>query len=304
MFASTKARTSLLSNATLHSLCKFSQLCQISIGDLTPIKNPAVYHAFSGDAIPTHLLTREAMTLYLAHLARPDSILAVNILTLVIVALSIIYLDAYRNQLRDERKARILVEARTAALAIDRSPRGSVGELLRAIGGDSRSRLRLYDRSGKVIEDSWVGAPHTYALRDPINEAWRKNMARSLDRGFNVLVGAATPEQFTEPVRDLADAWPEVRLIEALRNGLPWHEHVAASELLKALDGLADEGTTRLNGWPRTPMALSGTLKRLAPNLRAVGGEVEIGRNKNRRFIKLRKVGDSSVTTANLYVHS
>ncbi len=30
------------------------------------------------------------------------------------------------------------------------------------------------------------------------------------------------------------DAWPELRLIEALRTGLPWHEHVAASELLRA----------------------------------------------------------------------
>lgn len=35
--------------------------------------------AFSSDAIPTHLLTREAMRLYLDHLARPDGVLAVNI---------------------------------------------------------------------------------------------------------------------------------------------------------------------------------------------------------------------------------
>ena len=34
--------------------------------------------AFSGDAIPTHLITREAVALYLGHL-RPDGVLAVNV---------------------------------------------------------------------------------------------------------------------------------------------------------------------------------------------------------------------------------
>ncbi len=38
----------------------------------------------------------------------------------------------------------------------------------------------------------------------------------------------------TQYYRNLMDAWPEIRLVEALRNGLPWHEHVAARELLKA----------------------------------------------------------------------
>jgi hypothetical protein len=35
--------------------------------------------AFSSDSIPVHLLTREAISVYLAHLARPDGILAVHI---------------------------------------------------------------------------------------------------------------------------------------------------------------------------------------------------------------------------------
>lgn len=35
--------------------------------------------AFSSDSIPVHLLTREAMALYIAHLARPDGILAIHI---------------------------------------------------------------------------------------------------------------------------------------------------------------------------------------------------------------------------------
>ena len=137
-------------------------------------------------------------------------ILAVNILTLAIVALSILYLDAYRNQLQDEREAQILGEARIAALAIDRTPGTADADLLRAIGRDSRSRLRVYDPSGALIEDSWTGTPPTYALQDPATEVWRKDVARALDRGFNVLVGEKSPEDFIEPKKDIAGEWPEI----------------------------------------------------------------------------------------------
>ena len=144
-------------------------------------------------------------------------ILAVNILTLVIVALSILYLDAYRNQLQDERQSRILGEARIAALALNRSPVVADASLLRAVGNESRSRLRVYDGSGKMIEDSWTGAQPTYALQDPATEAWRKDVARALDRGFNVLVGEQSPKEFIEPKIDTAGEWPE--LAEARSTG-------------------------------------------------------------------------------------
>jgi hypothetical protein len=38
-----------------------------------------VVDAFSGDAIPTHLLTKEAMALYLRHLRSPESVIAMHI---------------------------------------------------------------------------------------------------------------------------------------------------------------------------------------------------------------------------------
>ena len=144
-------------------------------------------------------------------------ILAVNILTLAIIALSVIYLDAYRNQLQDERQARILEQARLTGIAINRSPVAADGELLRSIGSESRSRLRIFDRAGTKIDDSWSASPPTYALRDPATEAWGKGAARSLDRGFNVLVGARMPEDFIEPQADIAGAWPEIG--EARSNG-------------------------------------------------------------------------------------
>ncbi|MBN1588362.1 MAG: hypothetical protein JW888_02495 [Pirellulales bacterium] len=69
-----------------------------------------------------------------------------------------------------------------------------------------------------------------------------------------------------------------------------------ASELLAELDDLADERTRKMKGWPQTARVLSGTLKRLAPNLRAIGVEVESGRTKKGRFVTVSKLAESSVT--------
>jgi two-component system sensor histidine kinase ChvG len=124
--------------------------------------------------------------------------------------LSILYLDSYRNQLQDERQAKIRSEAKIAGHALDQTPSASDALLLRAIGEDSRSRLRVYDRSGKRIQDSWANSPPTYTLRDPATEVWRKDVARALDRGFNLLVGARTADDFFEPIVDQAGEWPEI----------------------------------------------------------------------------------------------
>jgi hypothetical protein len=70
-----------------------------------------------------------------------------------------------------------------------------------------------------------------------------------------------------------------------------------ASELLNELDHIADDKLRRLRAWPQTGRSLSGILKRLAPNLRAVWVEVELGRTKKGRFITLRKAGETCVTT-------
>ena len=45
----------------------------------SPVFDVLVVDAFTSDAIPVHLITREAFELYLARLARPDGLLAVHI---------------------------------------------------------------------------------------------------------------------------------------------------------------------------------------------------------------------------------
>jgi hypothetical protein len=63
-----------------------------------------------------------------------------------------------------------------------------------------------------------------------------------------------------------------------------------AAELLAHLNAHADETTRHLRGWPRRTQAVSGELRRLAPNLRATG--VAIGfrvAHGNRKLITIRQ---------------
>jgi hypothetical protein len=73
----------------------------------------------------------------------------------------------------------------------------------------------------------------------------------------------------------------------------------SAGDLLGELERLADDNTKRLKSWPKAPQALSGHLKRLAPNLRHVGVEVEFGHEGRgrgkRRVVALRKVAEKTV---------
>ena len=63
-----------------------------------------------------------------------------------------------------------------------------------------------------------------------------------------------------------------------------------AAELLERLGALTDEATRRGRYWPKSPRALSGELRRLAPALRGIGLSVELdirGGHERRRLIRL-----------------
>ena len=138
-------------------------------------------------------------------------ILAVNVLTIVLIALAIVYLDAYRNRLETERLRQVAQEARSAATAITAVPAERREPLLAALSRASESRLRLYSADGALALDSWRLTGPTYRLRDPATQSWNKDAARALDRAFNALVGEDSRDDFVEPARDRAPAWDEVR---------------------------------------------------------------------------------------------
>jgi hypothetical protein len=72
-----------------------------------------------------------------------------------------------------------------------------------------------------------------------------------------------------------------------------------AAELLEELEKRAEESTRRLKAWPKSPRALAGVLRRLAPNLRKVGVAVEfstMGRDaKKRRAVTLGRSSKESI---------
>jgi hypothetical protein len=77
-------------------------------------------------------------------------------------------------------------------------------------------------------------------------------------------------------------------ILDFVENNGIWNG--SASQLSAELDQRADEKTRAMKNWPKTPAALSGTLRRLAPNLRSVGVEVGFGRNKQSRYITLERL--------------
>ena len=77
-------------------------------------------------------------------------ILAVNVVTIVLIALAIIYLDAYRNRLEAERLRHVSQEASLAATAITAVPVAKREGLLAALSRSSESRLRLYSADGQL----------------------------------------------------------------------------------------------------------------------------------------------------------
>ncbi|MGI8704891.1 MAG: stimulus-sensing domain-containing protein [Sphingomicrobium sp.] len=136
-------------------------------------------------------------------------ILAVNIFAVLILALGVIYLDAFRNKLSEERIDRFEREAEISAITAGSVPPEQRAQTIAAIGQATGSRVRLYDAQGRLGADSWALTGPTYRLRDPQQESWAKDAARALDRGFNALVGAEYPPDFVEPASDTLAAWPE-----------------------------------------------------------------------------------------------
>jgi two-component system sensor histidine kinase ChvG len=136
-------------------------------------------------------------------------ILALNILTLLLVALSTLYLDVFRNRLSKERTQQTRLETQTAAVALSHLPRDQWPHLLASLSRSAGDRFRLYGPDGRLTIDSWKITGPTYELRDPDAQKWTKDAARALDRGFNVLVGARTLDDYVEPRVDRLEEWPE-----------------------------------------------------------------------------------------------
>jgi two-component system sensor histidine kinase ChvG len=144
------------------------------------------------------------------------------------LALGVIYLDAFRNKLSKERIHRTEREAEITAIIARSLPPDQRPRALAAISKSTGSRIRLYGPDGGLVADSWTATGPTYRLRDPSQESWMKDAARALDRGFNMLVGAQYAPDYVEPSVDRITAWPEVWQAK--------HENAVTSKIRTAPD--------------------------------------------------------------------
>jgi two-component system sensor histidine kinase ChvG len=142
-------------------------------------------------------------------------ILAVNLLTIVLLACGVLYLDAFRNQLSEERLNMIRREAEMSASTLQAAPPSALRPVIEALARSSDSRVRVYGPDGSLTIDSWQLTGPTYTLRDPATQKWNKDAARALDRGFNALVGAKPLDDFVEPSSDRLRSWPEAMQAKA-----------------------------------------------------------------------------------------
>jgi two-component system sensor histidine kinase ChvG len=152
-------------------------------------------------------------------------ILALNLITVLLIALSTLYLDVFRNRLSKERTRQTRIEATATAQAIEAAGPEDREPILATVSKSTGSRLRLFSHDGKLLADSWHVTGPTYELRDPNSQKWTKDAARALDRGFNALVGAKPIDDFVEPPVDRLQAWPEAvradatgKAVTAVRN--------------------------------------------------------------------------------------
>lgn len=183
----------------------------------------AMAEAGSGGDFP-----RPALPWRLSH-----RILAVNAIILLVLALALLFLDSFRNQLRDEREQQTRYLAELTAGAAERMGEAEIPAYLNGIGAATGARFRLYGPDGALRSDSWSGSGPTYRLRDPTTQRWTKAFARTLDRAFNLVVGEESPPDFAEPAVDRLAAWPEA--VEARRSGTTVGEVRNAPDLTPVL---------------------------------------------------------------------
>src|SRR5438309_599406 len=82
-------------------------------------------------------------------------ILALNVLTLLLVVLSTLYLDVFRARLGKERTQQIRLETASTSVALANVPQAQWSQILAAVSKTTRDRFRLYSPDGRLLIDSW-----------------------------------------------------------------------------------------------------------------------------------------------------
>ena len=137
-------------------------------------------------------------------------ILAINLLSVLLVGASFLYLDSYRNQLIERRLGEVAAQADLTATALRTVDPERTDEALVALARAGDSRLRIYGADGPPLADSWRLARPNFTIRAAPEPSLAKRLAARLDDVIDGILFARRPPAFEEPARDVASAWPEV----------------------------------------------------------------------------------------------
>ena len=144
-------------------------------------------------------------------LSLTSRILAVNLFVVILLGAGLFFLDSYRARLIAEREGAAKIQAAFIANSL-----GLVGvegrtAFIAAFAAQHGSRIRIYNKDGAKLTDSFDLAAPTYDMRSPDHEPWEKVAARGIDRIFDFMVAAPDLAGFAEPQLDRASAWPELK---------------------------------------------------------------------------------------------
>jgi two-component system sensor histidine kinase ChvG len=157
-------------------------------------------------------------------------ILAVNLLVMVLIGGSVLYLDGFRTRLVQERRAQEESEIRIVSVVLSSAPESARPAILDAIAGTSGDHLRMYDKYGTMTYDSWHNGVRSFKLVDPATEPWDKHFARWMDAVIDRSVGAYIPKPFVDQGALPARYWREL-------------QHVMAGQLVRSKVRLAPDRT-------------------------------------------------------------
>ncbi|MEQ8741978.1 ATP-binding protein [Parasphingorhabdus sp.] len=145
-----------------------------------------------------------------ARLSLTTRILVVNVLAIALLAGGLFYLNNYRDRLTEERLTQARMQLTIVADALSAADTQDKDRLVRQFSRHLGARLRLYAPDGTKIIDSFALAKPTYQFIDPESEPLRKDAARLLDQTIESIVFSAPIPNFSEPAKDVTDAWPEL----------------------------------------------------------------------------------------------
>lgn len=190
---------------------------------------------------------RDLALRWTTRLSLTGRILAVNIFVLAMLAGGLFYLESFRSRLVETRLVQIARETQLMAEGITETPRGEHDALIRRLANASGSRLRIYDRNGALVNDSFrLGAPG-YRLLDPATEPLRKDVARAMDRVVDWLTGTSIPPPIVERPGATAADWPEIA--QSRSTGAVASAYRLAPDrtpFVSAASGVATSGSTLL----------------------------------------------------------